>query len=75
YRLLEQSAKETVILENSHVSIRKKSGGIFSETDAKGTASAVPFIYRVDLPRWNVLFGNTAKQLWEPACSRYRQLD
>ena len=44
----EQSAKETVILEISHVSIRKKSAGIFSETDAKGTARAVPFIYRGD---------------------------
>jgi len=35
--LLEQGTKETVVLEGSHVGIRKKSAGIFSERDAKGT--------------------------------------
>jgi hypothetical protein len=47
--LLEQSAKETVVLQGSHVGIRNKSAGIFSELDAKGTARAVPFVYRADL--------------------------
>jgi hypothetical protein len=47
--LLEQSAKETVVLQGSHVGIRNKSAGIFSELDAKGTAGAVPFVYRGDL--------------------------
>jgi hypothetical protein len=37
YGLLEQGTKETVVLEGSHVGIRKKSAGIFSERDAKGT--------------------------------------
>ena len=37
YGLLEQGTKETVVLEGSHVGIRKKSTGIFSERDAKGT--------------------------------------
>ncbi|KPW18756.1 Uncharacterized protein ALO90_05439 [Pseudomonas amygdali pv. aesculi] len=49
YGLLEQSAKETVVLQGSHVGIRNKSAGIFSERDAKGTARAVPFVYRADL--------------------------
>src|SRR5690606_40599226 len=35
YGLLEQGTKETVVLEGSHVGIRKKSAGIFSERDAK----------------------------------------
>ncbi|KPB12755.1 hypothetical protein ALP66_103476 [Pseudomonas amygdali pv. photiniae] len=47
--MLEQSAKETVVLQGSHVGIRNKSAGIFSERDAKGTARAVPFVYRADL--------------------------
>jgi hypothetical protein len=47
--LLEQGAKETVVLQGSHGGIRKKSAGIFSDTNAKGTVSTVPFIYRVDL--------------------------
>ncbi|HEX8543631.1 MAG TPA: hypothetical protein VF671_18220, partial [Pseudomonas sp.] len=47
----EQGTKETVVLQGSHVGIRKKSAGIFSDTDAKGTARAVPFIYRGDLSR------------------------
>jgi hypothetical protein len=51
--LLEQGAKETVVLQGSHVGIRKKSAGIFSEPDAKGTASAAPFVYRVNLSRGN----------------------
>jgi hypothetical protein len=46
--LLEQGAKETVVLQGSHVGIRKKSAGIFSELDAKGTARAAPFVYRVN---------------------------
>ncbi|WP_221041389.1 hypothetical protein, partial [Pseudomonas syringae] len=49
YGLLEQSTKETVVLEGSHVGIRYKSARIFSERDAKGTARAVPFVYRGDL--------------------------
>jgi hypothetical protein len=42
--LLEQGTKETVVLQGSHVGIRKKSAGIFSDTHAKGTVSTVPFI-------------------------------
>jgi hypothetical protein len=33
--LLEQGTKETVVLEGSHVGIRKKSAGIFSERDGE----------------------------------------
>jgi hypothetical protein len=47
--LLEQGAKETVVLQGSHVGIRKKSAGIFSERDAKGTVAGQPFVYRVNL--------------------------
>jgi hypothetical protein len=53
--LLEQGAKETVVLQGSHVGIRKKSAGIFSERDAKGTARAAPFVYRVNLSRGNAV--------------------
>jgi hypothetical protein len=49
--LLEQGTKETVVLEGSHVGIRKKSAGIFSEPDAKGTVAGQPFVYRVNLSR------------------------
>jgi hypothetical protein len=70
--LLEQGAKETVVLQGSHVGIRKKSAGIFSERDAKGTASAAPFVYRVNLSRLKPVICNTEKQLWERACSRKR---
>ncbi|MCY1435328.1 hypothetical protein D9M71_514180 [compost metagenome] len=45
YGLLEQGTKETVVLQGSHVGIREKSGGIFSERNAKGTAQAMPFVY------------------------------
>ena len=51
YGLLEQGAKETVVLQGSHVGIRKKSAGIFSERDAKGTDAGQPFVYRVNLSR------------------------
>jgi hypothetical protein len=54
--LLEQGAKETVVLQGSHVGIRKKSAGIFSELDAKGTVAGQPFVYRVNLSRWNTAF-------------------
>jgi hypothetical protein len=47
--LLEQGAEETVVLQGSHVGIRKKSAGIFSERDAKGTDAGQPFVYRVNL--------------------------
>jgi hypothetical protein len=50
--LLEQGTKETVVLEGSHVGIRKKSAGIFSEPDAKGTVTGQPFVYRVNLSQW-----------------------
>ncbi|MNZ75768.1 hypothetical protein D3C78_942540 [compost metagenome] len=49
YGLLEQGAQETVVLQGSHVGIRKKSAGIFSEPGAKGTARAEAFVYRVNL--------------------------
>ncbi|MNW67713.1 hypothetical protein D3C74_463410 [compost metagenome] len=47
--LLEQGAEETVVLQGSHVGIRKKSEGIFSEPEAKGTVAGQPFVYRVNL--------------------------
>jgi hypothetical protein len=47
--LLEQGAKETVVLQGSHVGIRNKSADIFSESSPKGTADAVSFIYGSDL--------------------------
>jgi hypothetical protein len=47
--LLEQGAQETVVLQGSHVGIRKKSAGIFSEPGAKGTDARQPFVYRVNL--------------------------
>jgi hypothetical protein len=50
--LLEQGAEETVVLQGSHVGIRKKSAGIFSERDAKGTDVGQPFVYRVNLSRY-----------------------
>jgi hypothetical protein len=53
--LLEQGAEETVVLQGSHVGIRKKSAGIFSEREAKGTDVGQPFVYRVNLSRWNAL--------------------
>jgi hypothetical protein len=68
--LLEQGAEETVVLQGSHVGIRKKSAGIFSEREAKGTDVGQPFVFRVNLSRWNTIFRNTLKQLWERACSR-----
>ncbi|CAI8744343.1 NAD-specific glutamate dehydrogenase [Pseudomonas sp. IT-P74] len=49
YGLLEQGAQETVVLQGSHVGIRKKSEGIFSEPEAKGTVAGQPFVYRVNL--------------------------
>ncbi|MCY1444137.1 hypothetical protein D9M71_605900 [compost metagenome] len=42
--LLEQGAKEAIILQGSHGGIRKKSAGIFAKPKAKGTAGAVPFV-------------------------------
>jgi len=65
-----QGAKETVVLQGSHVGIRKKSAGIFSELDAKGTVAGQPFVYRVNMSRGNTLFSNTLKPMWERACSR-----
>jgi hypothetical protein len=59
--LLEQGAEETVVLQGSHVGIRKKSAGIFSERDAKGTDAGQPFVYRVNLLRWNADFCSNAK--------------
>jgi hypothetical protein len=61
--LLEQGAQETVVLQGSHVGIRKKSTGIFSEPGAKGTVAGQPFVYRVNLSQWNADFSNTEKQL------------
>ncbi|MGE8069801.1 hypothetical protein, partial [Pseudomonas sp. NPDC089569] len=46
-----QGAEETVVLQGSHVGIRKKSAGIFSEPGAKGTDAGQPFVYRVNLSR------------------------
>jgi hypothetical protein len=68
--LLEQGAEETVVLQGSHVGIRKKSAGIFSERDAKGTDAGQPFVYRVNLLRWKCVISNTEKQLWERGCGR-----
>jgi len=45
--LLEQCTQETIVLQGSHVGIRKKSAGIFSDADAKGTAMAMRFVYQV----------------------------
>lgn len=45
YRLLEQCTQETVVLQGSHVGIRKNSAGIFSDASAKGTAMAMRFVY------------------------------
>jgi hypothetical protein len=45
--LLEQGAQKTIVLQGSHVGIRKKSAGIFSDTNGKGTVSTVPFVYRL----------------------------
>jgi hypothetical protein len=75
--LLEQGAKETVVLQGSHGGIRKKSAGIFSDTNAKGTVSTVPFIYRVDLlPIAGSLVGArlpaNAVCLWQTSCLTLR---
>ncbi|NTZ97953.1 hypothetical protein FCH79_22120 [Pseudomonas koreensis] len=59
--MLEQGAEETVVLQGSHVGIRKKSAGIFSERDAKGTDAGQPFVYRVNLLRWNANFCSNTK--------------
>jgi hypothetical protein len=44
--LLEQRTEETIILQGSHVGIRKKSAGIFSDAQRKGTVVTVPFVYQ-----------------------------
>ncbi|MNT24314.1 hypothetical protein D3C72_1597810 [compost metagenome] len=38
YGLLEQCTQETIVLQGSHVGIRKNSAGIFSDAQRKGTA-------------------------------------
>jgi len=43
--LLEQCTQETIVLQGSHVGIRKNSAGIFSDTSAKGTAMTMCFVY------------------------------
>jgi hypothetical protein len=47
YGLLEQCTQETIVLQGSHVGIRKKSAGIFSDADTKGTGMAIRFVYRM----------------------------
>jgi hypothetical protein len=43
--LLEQCTQETIVLQGSHVGIRKNSAGIFSDASAKGTVKAMRFVY------------------------------
>ncbi|EJT84893.1 hypothetical protein PPS11_14686 [Pseudomonas putida S11] len=43
--MLEQCTQETIVLQGSHVGIRKNSAGIFSDASAKGTVKAMRFVY------------------------------